>query len=45
MHNDTNLKAVAYAGQGFSKIAHLNVQPLALPVFFDWWKENAGKFS
>src|SRR5438445_3479452 len=30
MHNDTNLKAVAYAGQGFSKIAHLNVQTLAL---------------
>ncbi len=44
MHNDTNLKAVAYAGQGFSKVAHLDVQPLALSVFSDWWKENAGKF-
>jgi hypothetical protein len=38
LHKDKNLKAVAYAGQGFNKVANLNVRPLARSVFFDWWK-------
>jgi hypothetical protein len=51
MHQNPNLKVVAYAGQAFAQVAKLNeplapnthMRPLALQIFFDWWKNNASK--
>lgn len=52
MHRDPSLKVVAYAGQAFAQVANLNnpltpqlhMNPLALPFYYDWWKNNQSKF-
>jgi hypothetical protein len=51
MHRDPSLKVVAYAGQAFAQVANLNnpltpqlhMDPLALPIYYDWWKNNQSK--
>jgi uncharacterized phage infection (PIP) family protein YhgE len=40
MREDRSLKAVAYAGQSFARVANLDIRPMALTYFFDWWSEH-----
>jgi hypothetical protein len=40
MREDKSLKAVAYAGDSFAKLAKIDFRPLATKEMLDWWENN-----
>jgi hypothetical protein len=43
MRDEHDLKVVAYAGNEFKTLAHIDVRPTDTAFFFQWWKENEPK--